>query len=91
MARGAGRKNRTTGTFGSVDRLATGYRARYYGPDGRRYKAPTLFSTKQDARGWLALRQAEIIKREWMPAGAAEPETPAPNAGWLRRAVDRPP
>ena len=74
MARGAGRKNRTTGTFGSVDRLATGYRARYYGPDGRRYKAPTLFSTKQDARGWLALRQAEIIKREWMPAGAQKPK-----------------
>ena len=74
MARGVGRKNRTTGTFGSVDRLATGYRARYYGPDGRRYKAPTLFSTKQDARGWLALRQAEIIKREWMPAGAEKPK-----------------
>lgn len=74
MARGAGRKNRATGTFGSVDRLATGYRARYYGPDGRRYKAPTLFSTKQDARGWLALRQAEIIKREWMPAGAEKPK-----------------
>lgn len=74
MARGAGRKNRATGTFGSVDRLATGYRARYYGPDGRRYKAPTLFSTKQDARGWLALRQAEIIKREWMPAGAEKPQ-----------------
>ena len=74
MARGVGRKNRTTGTFGSVDRLATGYRARYYGPDGRRYKAPTLFSTKQDTRGWLALRQAEIIKREWMPAGAEKPK-----------------
>jgi hypothetical protein len=29
--------------FGSVDKLATGYRARYYGPDGRRHKADTLF------------------------------------------------
>ena len=54
MARGSGRKNRTSGTFGSVDKLATGYRARYYGPDGRRYKAPTLFLTKAEARGWLA-------------------------------------
>ena len=46
MTRGAGRKDRATGTFGSVDKLATGYRARYCGPDGRRYTAPTLFLTK---------------------------------------------
>ena len=59
---------RTTGTFGSVEQLAGGhYRARYTGPDGRRYKAPTTFLTMRDARGWLALRQADIIKGEWMP------------------------
>src|SRR6188472_4397564 len=67
MARGVGRRNRTSGVFGSVDRLATGYRARYYGPDGRRYKAPTLFLTKAEARGWLALRHAEIIRKAWEP------------------------
>ena len=72
MARGEGRKNRTTGTFGSVDKLATGYRARYFGPDGRRYKAPTLFLTKQDARGWLSLRHAEIIRKAWTPPDAQE-------------------
>lgn len=75
MARGAGRKNRT-GQFGSVDKLATGYRARYFGPDGRRYKAPTLFLTKQDARGWLSLVQADIIKQAWMPP-EAEPKPAA--------------
>ena len=67
MTRGVGRRNRTSGVFGSVDKLATGYRARYYGPDGRRYKAPTLFLTKAEARGWLALRHAEIIRRAWEP------------------------
>ena len=46
MVRGAGRRDRTSGTFGSVDKLATGYRARYFGPDGQRHKAPTLFPTK---------------------------------------------
>lgn len=66
MTRGVGRKNRTSGVFGSVDRLATGYRARYY-VDGRRYKAPTLFMTKAEARGWLALRHAEIIRKVWEP------------------------
>jgi len=40
--------NRSTGTFGSVDKLAIGYRARYFGPDGRRYKAPTLFARALD-------------------------------------------
>jgi integrase len=72
VTRGAGRKDRATGTFGSVDKLATGYRARYFGPDGRRYKAPTLFLTKREARGWLSLRQAEIIRKAWTPPEADE-------------------
>lgn len=67
------RKARTPGTFGAVETLPSGrHRARYRGPDGRRYTAPTLFLTKKDARGWLSLRQADIIKGEWMPPGASE-------------------
>jgi integrase len=76
VTRGAGRKDRAIGTFGSVDKLATGYRARYFGPDGRRYKAPTLFSSKQDARGWLSLRQSEIIRKAWAPPEADEQPRP---------------
>ncbi|WP_373234899.1 site-specific integrase [Mycobacterium marinum] len=72
MTRGAGRKDRQTGTFGSVDKLATGYRARYFGPDGRRYKAPTLFLTKKEARSWLSLRHAEIVRKAWEPPEAQE-------------------
>jgi integrase len=48
----------------------------YYGPDGRRYTAPTPFSTKQDARGWLSLRQSEIIRKAWAPPGADEKPLP---------------
>jgi integrase len=70
MTQGSGRKNRTS-TFGSVDKRATGYRARYYGPDGRRHLAPTLFLTKAEAHAWLALRQAEIIRKVWEPPEAA--------------------
>lgn len=67
------RKKRQAGTFGAVEALPSGrYRARYRGPDGRRYAAPTLFLTQRDARGWLALRQAEIIRNAWRPPGAAE-------------------
>jgi integrase len=72
VTRGSGRKDRASGTFGSVDKLATGYRARYFGPDGRRYKAPTLFLTQREARGWLSLRQAEIIRKAWEPPEASE-------------------
>jgi integrase len=70
------RKQRTPGTFGAVETLPSGrHRARYRGPDGRRYTAPTLFLNQRDARGWLALRQAEIIKGKWMPPDAeAKPQ-----------------
>lgn len=67
------RKKRQPGTFGAVETLPSGrIRARYRGPDGRRYTAPTLFLTQKDARGWLTLRQADIIKGKWMPPGAEE-------------------
>lgn len=67
---------RKPGTFGSVEIERSGrYRARYYGPDGRRHKGPTLFLTKKDARKWLALQHAEIIRKTWEPPTA---ETPTP-------------
>ena len=60
-----------TRAFGTIERLPSGrYRARYVGPDGRRYTAPTVFVTKRDARGWLALRQGDIILRAWEPPEA---------------------
>jgi integrase len=39
----------------------------YHGPDKRRYSAPTTFTSKRDARNWLALRQSEIIQKAWTP------------------------
>lgn len=67
------RKQRQPGTFGAVETLPSGrHRARYRGPDGRRYTAPTLFLTQKDARSWLSLRQADIIKGQWMPPGAQD-------------------
>ncbi|GJO51389.1 putative prophage phiRv2 integrase [Mycobacterium marinum] len=60
MARGTG--------FGTVERRESGrYRARYVGPDGRRYTAPTMFLTKGEAKSWLSLRQAEIVRKAWQP------------------------
>lgn len=68
MVRGQGRKSQKRGAFGTAHKLPSGrYRAMYHGPDGRRYKADTTFLTERDARGWLSLRQAEIIAKSWKP------------------------
>jgi hypothetical protein len=42
----------------------------YDGPDGRRYAAATTFASKAEARAWLALRQADIIRKAWQPPEA---------------------
>lgn len=77
MARGEGRKAQKRGAFGTAHKLPSGrYRAMYFGPDGRRYKADRTFLTEKDARGWLSLRQADIIKKSWTPPEADEPARP---------------
>lgn len=86
----ARKKRRTRAAFGAVEKLPGGqYRARYRGPDGRRYTAPTSFLTQQDARGWLSLKQSEIIRNAWAPPGAEEKPRKALTFGsyaeqWLR-------
>jgi integrase len=71
LVRGEGRKAQKRGAFGTAHQLPSGrYRAMYFGPDGRRYKAPKTFLTEKDARGWLSLRQAEIIRKAWVPPEA---------------------
>jgi len=58
--------------FGNVERLSSGrFRARYPGPDGRRYTAPTTFVTKSEARGWLSLQHTEITRKRWAPPESA--------------------
>lgn len=77
VVRGKGRKPQKRGAFGTAHKLPSGrYRAMYRGPDGRRYTAPKTFLTEKDARGWLSLRQSEIIRNAWMPPEADE--TPQP-------------
>lgn len=77
MVRGKGRKPQKRGAFGTAHKLPSGrYRAMYRGPDGRRYTAPKTFLTEKDARGWLSLRQSEIIRKAWVPPEADEQPVP---------------
>lgn len=71
------RKSQKRGAFGTAHKLPSGrYRAMYYGTDGRRYTAPTTFTAQADARAWLALRQAEIIKQTWAPPAPDQKPSP---------------
>lgn len=76
MVRGEGRKPQKRGAFGTAHKLPSGrWRAMYFGPDGRRYKADRTFLTERDARGWLSLRQSEIIANSWLPPQVREART----------------
>jgi integrase len=81
MTRGAGRRNQDKGAFGTVSKLPSGrWRALYYGPDGtagRRYRAPTTFTTKRAARQWLSTIQADMIRNAWLPPVDTTPASPA--------------
>jgi len=61
--------------FGRVRRLPSGrWQARYPGPDGADRPAPQTFGSKSDAEVWLALKEAEIKRGDWL----------APEAGKVR-------
>ena len=69
----AKRQGRKAGVFGTVHKLPSGnHRAMYWGPDGLRHAAPTTFQTQQDARAWLSLQQADIIRDKWSPPKATK-------------------
>lgn len=69
-------------SFGSVRRLPSvkdtprkkygRYQARYIGLDGKEYKAPATFPTKQDAEGWLANERKLIDLGQWQPPALRE-------------------
>ena len=42
------------------------WQARYKGPDGIDRPAPNTFATKGDAKRWLSLTEADIVKDNWL-------------------------
>ncbi len=90
MTRGEGRRPQDKGAFGTVSKLPSGrWRAMYYGPEGkagRRYKAPTTFTTKKAARQWLSTIQADMIRGKWLPSEDEQAPT-APGIKTLKLAT----
>lgn len=59
------RRGRRKG-FGTVERLPSGrYRARWRDPDGERVTANQTFARVADARGYLAIIEADILRRTY--------------------------
>jgi integrase len=57
--------------FGRVRELPSGrWQARYKGPDGTDRPAPHTFESKASADRWLTLREAEIIRGDWIDPDA---------------------
>lgn len=78
--------------FGTISRLSSGkYRARYTGPDGKKYSGPHPFFTKDDAGAWLRQEQKLIEFDEWQPPHLRyrTKEDNARTVGdWLRQWLD---
>ena len=59
--------------FGRVRRLPSGrWQARYPGPDGVDRAAPQTFGSKSEAEVWLALKEAEIRRGDWLDPEAGK-------------------
>lgn len=84
------RKPRERRGFGRIRQFKSGrWQASYTGPDGAVYIAPSTFSAKVDAEGWLHQRRVEIDRELWSPASGQEERPSAPFSdyaeGWLRQ------
>src|SRR5664280_1169581 len=54
--------------FGTIRKLASGrYQASYVGPDLMRHLAPTTYTAKIDAEGWLHEERKLTEANEWTP------------------------
>lgn len=59
--------------FGRIRKLPSGrYQARYPGPDGVLRPAPDTFARKRDAQDWLANKQSEIARGDWLDPEAGK-------------------
>ncbi|MFE6893929.1 tyrosine-type recombinase/integrase [Streptomyces sp. NPDC057694] len=81
MANDKGRRRR----FGAIRKLPSGrFQARYPGPDGVMRPAPVTFETTNDADDWLAEKQTEIRRGDWIDPYAGGVNFAAYAATWVK-------
>lgn len=76
-------------SFGSPRKLTSGrWQARYTGPDLHEHRAPTTFTAKIDAEGWLSAERRLIEHEEWTPP-AERAEQKVTGGVTVRKYADR--
>lgn len=77
--------------FGRVRHLPSGrWQARYPAPDGIDRAAPETFKTKKDADVWLTLKEAEILRGDWIDPDAGRIPFDRYAEGWIADHVLKP-
>ncbi|UVS76330.1 tyrosine-type recombinase/integrase [Actinokineospora sp. UTMC 2448] len=70
--------------WGRIRKLPSGrWQARYPGPDGRLRPADKTFDTKADAAAWLADKQSEINRDEWIDPDAGKIKLAEFGSRWI--------
>lgn len=70
--------------WGRIRQLPSGrWQARYPGPDGRLRSAPSTFDTRKEAAGWLAEKQSEIARSDWIDPDAGRVTFGEYAAAWI--------
>lgn len=70
--------------WGRIRQLPSGrWQCRYPAPDGRLLTAPTTFETRRLAAGWLADKQAEIARDDWIDPDAGKVTLAEYAARWI--------
>jgi integrase len=75
--------------FGRVRRLPSGrWQARYAGPDGRDWPAPTTFASKADVERWLAAVETDLGRGQWLDPSAGQTTLAQWSKLWLTSRPD---
>lgn len=71
--------------FGRIRKLPSGrYQVRYTGPDGVLRPAPDTFERKRQAEKWLADKQTELTRGEWIDPDAGKVTVREYGESWIR-------
>ena len=80
----AGNFRRGRRKFGAIRQLPSGrWQARYLGMDGLQRTAPRTFTTKADADAWLAVRQVELLRGDWIDPDLGRISLDAYGSRWI--------
>jgi integrase len=71
-------------SFGSIRKRVSGrYQVRYTGEDGQLHPAPETFATEVEARRWLTLAEAQMMRGDWIDPKRGQIELSVYGENWI--------